>query len=71
MGEDVFEEWVGSVATGQATVSQRNIKWVEANGGTEKLVLAATRRGVHLIQLTDDKANALLVASKEPFTTLC
>lgn len=71
MAESEFAGWVESVATGEATMSQRNLKWVEANGGKEKLVEVAKQRGVHLVQLTDDKGNELLAASKEPFTTLC
>ena len=70
MGEESFEEWVNLVATGKATMSQRNARWVEANGGEAKLIEAARRRGVHLVQLTDDKGKKLLAASKEPFRTL-
>ena len=71
MNEDAFEDWIDSVATGGSTMSQRNLKWVEANGGVDKLVDTASRRGVHLVQLTDDKGNDLLAASQEPFKTLC
>ena len=71
MAESKFAVWVESVATGEATMSQRNLKWVEANGGQEKLVEVAKQRGVHLARLTDDKGKKLFAASKEPFTTLC
>ena len=66
-----FEEWVQSVASGDATMSQRNIRWVEANGGPEMLVTVAKRHAIHIVQLTDDKGNQLFAASKSPFTTLC
>ncbi len=52
-------------------MSQRNLKWVEAHGGLGRLVEAAKRRSIHLVQLTDDKGNDLLAASREPFKTLC
>ena len=71
MNEQAFEDWVNSVATGDATMSQRNFKWVEANGGLSKLVQTAKARGVHLVQLTDDQGNELIAASQEPFNTLC
>ncbi len=66
-----FETWVDSVAQGAATMSQRNLKWVEANGGIDTLVALATERGVHLVRLTDDKGNDVLAASQKPFVTLC
>ena len=71
MGEDKFADWVSSVANGSATMSQRNLKWVEAHGGLERLVDTARSRGVHLVQLTDDKGQELLTASRLPFRTLC
>lgn len=71
MSEQAFEEWVNAVASGSATMSQRNIRWVEAHGGMDKLVEAAKQRGVHLVRLTDDKGNELLAASQKPFQTLC
>ena len=71
MNEQAFEEWVNSVAEGAATMSQRNLRWVEANGGIDKLVEVARQRGIHLVRLTDDKGNDLLAASQEPFQTLC
>lgn len=71
MRGDVFEGWVEAVATGAATMSQRNLKWVELNGGLEKLVETAKARGIHLARLTDDKGNELLAASRDPIETLC
>ena len=52
-------------------MSQRNLKWVEANGGIEDLIAAAKWRDVHIVRLTDDKGNQLVAASSEVFTTLC
>lgn len=71
MRSDVFEVWVESVANGAASMSQRNLHWVEVNGGLDKLIETARARGVHLVQLTDDKGNELLAASRAPFNTLC
>lgn len=71
MSEHAFEEWVGAVATGSATMSQRNLRWVDSNGGVDKLVEIARKRGIHLVRLTDDKGNELFAASQEPFETLC
>lgn len=71
MIEHVFDIWMDSVATGAASMSQRNVRWVEANGGVNELVQAARRRGVHLVQLTDDKGVELVAASQAPFKTLC
>ena len=42
---DEFESWVSAIATGAATMSQRNFKWVEANGGIDQLVAIATLQG--------------------------
>ena len=71
MSEQAFEEWLNNVASGEARMSQRNLKWVDANGGREKLVSAAQLRGVHLVELTDDTGKQLIAASKHPFVTLC
>ena len=66
-----FEEWVASVANGAATMSQRNLNWVEANGGIDTLVEVARHSGVHLVKLVDDKGHELVAASRERFETLC
>ena len=68
---DEFESWVSAIATGAATMSQRNFKWVEANGGTDQLVAIATLQGVHLVKLTEDKGNDLLAASQNLSVTHC
>ena len=71
MSDREFEAWVDAVASGAATMSQRNVRWVEANGGFDNLVAAARQREVHLVKLTDDKGNELVAASQKPFETLC
>lgn len=71
MEKNACIDWMDSVAARDGTMSQRNIKWVEANGGLEKLVQAAKARRIHLVQLTDDKGNNLIAASRKPFTSLC
>ena len=68
---DEFESWVSAIATGAATMSQRNFKWVEANGGIDQLVAIATLQGVHLVKLTEDKGNDLLAASQNLSVTHC
>lgn len=69
--DTAFQDWTDAVAAGAATMSQRNLKWVEAHGGIHRLVEVATGRGIHLISLTDDKGKRLVAASREPFQTLC
>ena len=59
------------VATVYATIRQRHLGWVEANGGIGKLVQTATQRDIHLVKLTDDKGNELPAASRESVETLC
>lgn len=71
MAERAFRDWLEAVASGAATMSQRNLKWVEANGGLQELIAAAEQRGVHLVRLTDDKGNDPLAANQKPFQTLC
>ena len=71
MREHVFDIWIDSVATGAASMSQRNLSWVEANGGVDQLIQVARRRRVHLVQLTDDKGAELIAASQKPFNSLC
>ena len=66
-----LESWLGSVTSGEATMSQRGVRWVEAQGGLDAVVEAARQRGVHLVQLTDDEGKVLIAASVHPFKTLC
>jgi hypothetical protein len=68
---DWIADWIDAVGTGRATMSQRAVSSIEAHGGLEAAIQTARARGVHLVQLTDDKGKRLVAASKEPFTTLC
>ena len=73
MNDEPFwaEAWLDSVASGEATMSQRAMTTIDARGGLDAVIAAATARGVHLVQLTDDKGKVLIAASREPFVTLC
>ncbi|WP_419809190.1 hypothetical protein [Sphingomonas sp.] len=63
--------WLDAVQSGAATMSQRKLSSIVANGGIEQAIAAARRREVHLVELIDDKGAALVAASKHPFQTLC
>ena len=65
------DEWLDRVAAGELTMSQRAMSVIEAKGGLEPVIAAATVRGVHLVQLTDDTGKTLIAASLEPFKVLC
>ena len=73
--DDKNAEWIGgwidAVASGKATMSQRKRSSIDAHGGLAAVVNAARARGVHLVQLTDDKGDLLVAASREPFEPLC
>jgi hypothetical protein len=71
MRSEKIDDWMSKVASGGATMSQRNLKWVEVNGGVAELIDAAQKRGIHLVRLTDDKGHELFAASQHPFQTLC
>ena len=64
-------KWLDAVAGGSATMSQRARTSIDAHGGIGAAVAAAQARGVHLVQLTDDKGKVLVAANREPFETLC
>jgi hypothetical protein len=66
-----IEEWLDAVVSGRSTMSQRSLRSIEAHGGIDPIVAAAKARGVHLVQLTDDKDQPLVAASMHPFKTLC
>jgi hypothetical protein len=66
-----MESWIGSVATGEASMSQRKRTSIDAHGGIDAAIAAARSKGVHLVQLTDDKGDILVAASREPIDTLC
>jgi hypothetical protein len=64
--------WLDAVADGSSTMSQRSLKRIEEQGGgISHVVKLARARGVHLLQLTDDKGNDLVAASTKPFKVLC
>jgi hypothetical protein len=63
--------WLDDVASGKATMSQRAVSAIERRGGLDRVVAAARARGVHLVQLEDDKGKAVVAASLKPFRTLC
>lgn len=66
-----LEDWLSSVVSGEATMSQRGTRWVDAQGGLDAVVDAAKARGVHIVQLTDDQGKQLIAASLQPFEVLC
>lgn len=68
---DALADWLSSVTSGEATMSQRGVRWVEAQGGLDAVIDAAKARGVHLVQLTDDTGKVLIAASLHPFKALC
>ncbi len=64
-------DWLDGVVDGKTTMSQRAMSSIEAHGGIDHAIEAARRRGVHLVQLTDDRGRTLVAASLKPFRTLC
>ena len=66
-----MESWIESVATGAITMSQRKRTSIDAHGGIVAAIAVARIKGVHLVQLTDDKGDILVAASREPIQTLC
>lgn len=69
--KDWVDRWLDAVRDGTATMSQRSRTSIDAHGGLNVAIAAAKARGVHLVQLTDDKGRLLIAASLEPFETLC
>ena len=66
-----IETWLDAVQDGRATMSQRARSSVNTHGGIEEATAMARSRGVHLVELTDDKGCKLIAASRHPFRTLC
>lgn len=64
-------EWLDAVADGSNTMSQRKLSVVEKRGGLEKVMKMAQERGVHLLQIEDDKGDELIAASTKPFKVVC
>lgn len=66
------EEWLGAVANGSLTMSQRKLSSVEARGGgLDAVKTAAQQKGVHLLLIEDDKGDELVAASVKPFQVVC
>lgn len=66
------DEWLDSVANGISTMSQRKLSSIsKRGGGIEYVKTIAKQKGVHLLQITDDKGNELVAASVNPFTVIC
>lgn len=63
--------WLDAVQDGRATMSQRSRSSIDRHGGLEAIVAAARERDVHLAELTDDKGNLLVAASRHPIRSLC
>lgn len=64
-------DWLDSVADGSNTMSQRKLSSIEKRGGLESVKSLAQERGVHLLQIEDDKGNELVAASTKPFKIIC
>lgn len=65
------EEWLESVASGVNTMSQRKLSSIQKQGGLDAVKRIAEKKGVHLVQITDDKGDELVAASVNPFTVIC
>lgn len=64
--------WLDAVVDGRLTMSQRRATSIAAHGGGLETVKAmAIARGVHLLQLVDDKGDVLVAASLTPFQVIC
>lgn len=64
--------WLDAVVEGRLTMSQRRVTSIARyGGGLEAVKAMAIARGVHLLQLVDDKGDALVAASLSPFQVLC
>ena len=70
-GEAWCDEWMSKVADEPASMSQRKLDVVKAKGGgVAVLKRSAKARGVHLLQLTDDRGIELVAASTKSFKVL-
>ena len=64
--------WLDAVVDGRLTMSQRRATAIaQYGGGLEAVKAMAVERGVHLLQLTDDKGELLVAASLSPFNVIC
>lgn len=69
--KDWAAKWLDGVADGSSKMSQRKLSSIEKRGGLKSVEKLAKERGVHLIQLEDDKGDQLIAASTKPFKVLC
>ena len=65
------EKWLTTVANGSNNMSQRKLSSVAKHGGIESVKGIARQKGVHLLQITDDKGVELITASMQSFTVIC
>ena len=70
-GKVWIAEWLDAVQDGSASMSQRRRSSIDKNSSLEEVIAAAKQRDVHLAELTDDKGNLLVAASRHPFRSLC
>ncbi len=64
--------WLDAVVDGRLSMSQRRVTSIARyGGGLDAVRTMAIARGVHLVQLVDDKGEALVAASLSPFEVLC
>ena len=64
-------EWLDAVAVGANTMSQRKLSVIEKRGGLRAVKNLAKERGVHLLQIEDDKGDRIIAASTKPFKVIC
>lgn len=64
-------DWLDAVASGANTMSQRKLSSIEKRGSFEAVKKLAIERGVHLLQIEDDKGNELIAAGTKPFKVIC
>lgn len=64
-------KWLDAVASGASTMSQRKLSVIENRGGLNAVKDLAQERGVHLLQVEDDKGDELIAASTKPFKIVC
>lgn len=66
------DAWLGAVADGTLTMSQRKLSSVErCGGGSQAVKVLAEGKGVHLLVVEDDKGDVLVAASTKPFQVIC
>ena len=64
-------DWLSSVADGSLTMSQRKLSSIDQRGGGLRAIRPLAKAfGVHLVQLTDDRGDVLVAASKHPFKVI-